>query len=428
MKKGVKILSFGVLAFILGAAAGAVVWVILKVMNIGVELLWEIFPEKMGLKNCIIYNIAVCLVGGLIIGLWQRRYGLLPENMEQVMGRIKREGFYPYDKLHIIAVSALLPLIFGGALGPEAGLTGLIVGLCYFVGDRLKYKADEVVALAETGMSAVLGVIFGAPLFGIVGNLEPDNWSRSERRRLADKKTRVFLYIIGVLGGLAVMLVFGMLPGSSGGGLPRFDMHHQIGPGQWKWFPVLLIMGVIFGLLYMIIDRITEAIGKGLERYRIVSCMIAGLAVAVLGYFLPLTMFSGEHQMGELMDLWQDYSVMVLLLSAIGKILLVNLCINLGWRGGNIFPLIFAGTTVGYAMAAVVGMDGAVAVAVTVAALYAYIMRKPLTVAAVLLLCFPVTYIIPVLAAAFIASKVPVPSVLLKTHDGKHGKNDEAPA
>lgn len=427
MKKGMKILSFGVLAFILGAAAGAVVWVILKVMNIGINLIWELLPEKMGLENCIIYNIVACLVGGLIIGLWQRRYGPLPENMEQVMGRIKREGFYPYDKLHIIAVSALLPLIFGGTLGPEAGLTGLIVGLCYFVGDRLKYKADEVNALAETGMAAALGVIFGAPLFGIVGNLEPDNWSRSERRRLADKKTRVFLYIMGVLGGLAVMMGLGMLTGSSGG-LPRFDMHHQIGLSQWKWFPVLLIMGVIFGLLYLTVDRITYAIGKGLQKYRIVSCMIAGLAVAVLGYFLPLTMFSGEHQMGELMDLWQDYSVTVLLLSAIGKILLVNLCINLGWRGGNIFPLIFAGTMVGYAMAAVVGMNGSVAVAVTVASLYAYIMRKPLTVAAVLLLCFPVTYIIPVLAAAFITSKVPVPSVLLKIQDGKHEKNDEVSA
>lgn len=427
MKKGAKILSFGLLAFILGAAAGAVVWIILKVMNVGIDLLWEFLPEKLGMENCIIYNLVICLAGGVVIGMWQRKYGLLPENMEQVMGRVKREGFYPYDRLHIIAAAALLPLIFGGALGPEAGLTGLIVGLCYFVGDKLKYKADEVAALAETGMAAALGVIFAAPLFGIVGNLEPDNWSRSERRRLADKKTRVFLYIMGVLGGLAVMMGLGKLLGSSGG-LPRFDMHHQIGIEQWKWFPVLLITGMIFGLLYMAVDRITEAIGKRLLNYRIISCMIAGVAVAVMGYFLPLTMFSGEHQMGELMVQWHDYSPMVLILSAIGKILLVNLCINLGWRGGNIFPLIFAGTTVGYAMAAVVGMDGALAVAVTVAALYAYIMRKPFTVAAVLLLCFPVTYIIPVLVSAFIASRVPVPSKLLKNNANENKSKTEISA
>ena len=113
------------------------------------------------------------------------------------------------------------------------------------------------------------------------------------------------------------------------------------------------------------------------------------------------------------MNDWHTYSVAVLLLSAIGKIVLVNFCINLGWRGGNIFPMIFAGVTAGYAVAAVVGMDGSIAVAVAAAAMYAYIMRKPLTVAAVLLLCFPVTYIIPILASSFVASKIPAPKKLL---------------
>ena len=84
----------------------------------------------------------------------------------------------------------------------------------------------------------------------------------------------------------------------------------------------------------------------------------------------------------------------------------------MGWLGGNIFPLIFSGVSAGYALAAVVGMDGTVAVAVTVAALCSYVMRKPVTVTAVLLLCFPVTYIIPILAAGFIASKIPVPGIL----------------
>lgn len=67
------------------------------------------------------YNICVCLIGGLLIGLWQRKYGILPDDMEQVMGKVKATGGYPYNNLPVIAVAALLPLIFGGALGPEAG-------------------------------------------------------------------------------------------------------------------------------------------------------------------------------------------------------------------------------------------------------------------------------------------------------------------
>ena len=68
----------------------------------------------------------------------------------------------------------------------------------------------------------------------------------------------------------------------------------------------------------------------------------------------------------------------------------------------------------GFAAAMATGADGAFAVAATAAALCGYIMRKPVTVIAVLLLCFPVTYIPPLAIGAFAASKIPVPEILKK--------------
>ena len=54
----------------------------------------------------------------------------------------------------VVLVCAFLPLVFGSSVGPEAGLTGIIAGLCYWVGDNVKYAkehADEAMAniLAE---------------------------------------------------------------------------------------------------------------------------------------------------------------------------------------------------------------------------------------------------------------------------------------
>ena len=93
----------------------------------------------------------------------------------------------------------------------------------------------------------------------------------------------------------------------------------------------------------------------------------------------------------------------------LAKMLLVNLCISLGWRGGSIFPLIFSGVAAGYAFAAITGIDPNFAVAAMTAGLYGYVSRKPVMTVAVLLMCFPPVYIFPLAGAAVIASKVPIP-------------------
>ena len=178
MNKQGKIALIAILSAVLGAVSSAVIWLILKVMSLGMDFLWTILPAKLGAEHNLAYMLAVTIIGGIIIGLWQKKFGLLPEELPQVMGRVKKEGSYPYDNLHILIVSALLPLIFGGVIGPEAGLTGVIVGLCCWIGDRLKCKGDELAALAQSSMGAALG------LFSTLRSLEScETWASTAKRR-----------------------------------------------------------------------------------------------------------------------------------------------------------------------------------------------------------------------------------------------------
>ena len=247
MNKTGKIILISLLSAVLGGSSGAVLWAVLKIMDLGMEMLWTVIPERAGLEHSLVYMLAVTLTGGLIIGLWQRRYGLLPEEMPQVMARVKSEGGYPYDRLHILIVSALLPLIFGGVIGPEAGLTGVIAGLCCFVGDRLKYKGDALAALAQTGICATLGVIFNAPLFGIVRNMDEDaerrgkNDQGKDRVRLVSRPVRIFIYCMGAAGGMLAFRGLGELTGGGAMGLPRFGAEHDISLIQWAWMPAIIV-------------------------------------------------------------------------------------------------------------------------------------------------------------------------------------------
>jgi len=405
-----NMILYVLLATVLGAAAGALVWLLLRIMNISIDLVWHTIPEYVG--NEVVYTFGACLLGGLLIGLWQKKFGIYPEELEEVMHELKTTGSYPYSKIPMMSVAALLPLIFGGCLGPEAGLTGIIVGLCCWVGDRLKYKGREIREIAEAGMAATLGVIFASPFVGIAFNYESgaaeEKEEFTEEQKADFKKIKKLVYIMAVAGGLGAMKLLGDIF-SGGSGIPRFGRDVDITVDDWKWFIVVFAAGLIAGLIYAIVHKVTVMIGNRLIDRRVISCMLAGLCLAVIGVISPWTMFSGEHQMGELMEVWQEETAAGLILITVLKLVLVNLCINLGWKGGHIFPVIFSGVSLGYAMAMILGIEPVFAVAVSTAALCGYIMRKPVMVIGVLLLCFPVTIIVPLAAAAYLGSIIPVP-------------------
>ncbi|MCC6093943.1 MAG: hypothetical protein LIV24_02810 [Eubacterium sp.] len=117
-----------------GAVTGAIVWGFLRICEFGREILWKFIP---GAVSVPFYPVIVCLAGGILIGLFQRRFGVYPEELGAVLGKIRKEHFYPYSHMPVLVVSALFPLILGASVGPEAGLTGIIAGLCYWMGERV---------------------------------------------------------------------------------------------------------------------------------------------------------------------------------------------------------------------------------------------------------------------------------------------------
>lgn len=410
MNNKTNFLLLGLFSLFLGALSGVVLWAVLQVMNGGITLIWELAPSYLAFGDSVFYPLVVCMAGGVLIGVIQKRYGAIPETMHQVMATVKAEGGYAGKRVWVLIVALLLPIIFGGAIGPEAGLSGVIAALWTFVSRNINIRGLQLEAMAETGIVATLGAIFGAPLFGIAEAVEPDNASEHYRDKLLSKKARIYLYGFGVIGIFAGMKLLAPL-GSTSEGLPRFSRYHAIGWSQWKWAVALILLGMLMALLYAAFNGLSEKLAVLLEGRAILAAVLAGALLGLVGFFLPETMFSGETGLHSLLGEWRSYTAGALLLIAVLKGLLSTLCINLGWRGGNIFPIIYMGAAAGYAFALAVNaggsaLDGSFAVALVLAAMYGFLSQKPVTVLAVLLLCFPVTYILPIAVAAFVSAKL----------------------
>lgn len=113
---------------LLGSIVGATVWLFLVTINIGIHFIWGYLPEV--LSSPAYYTLCVTIIGGVLVGLSQKYFGTYPRLMPEVMTEYKKAGRIEYRFVHQATLTAIIVLIFGASLGPEAALVGIIGGLC----------------------------------------------------------------------------------------------------------------------------------------------------------------------------------------------------------------------------------------------------------------------------------------------------------
>lgn len=395
-------LLFLLYTVILGAIVGAIIWVFLRVMNWGIELLWDFVPSHIEFP---LYTLCVCTAGGVLIGIWKRKFGDYPEELKVVLGRVKKTGRYPYSNIFSTIGSALFPLIIGASVGPEAGLTGIIAGLCSWVGDKLKRFRKEVEELTAIGLSATLGTIFRSPMFGFIEPIESDNDT------VLPKTSKIVLYFAAILSSFGVFIllnqIFGIKVGMENLEAVRLE------PLKYLYALPLAISGIAAGWLFFAFEKLCSFIKKKTASFTVLRAAAGGLLLGISGTFLPLTMFSGEHQIGEVIENIKTIGAVTLLVVAVVKLLLTNICISSGLKGGHFFPVIFCGVAIGCASSLIINVDPVFCAAVVTSALVGHTLKKPLATVLLLMIVFPVR-LIPIMLFASVAARfIPTPAKLL---------------
>ncbi|MEE3334508.1 MAG: chloride channel protein [Ruminococcus sp.] len=244
----------------------------------------------------------------------------------------------------------------------------------------IKRYYKEASDLAAIGASATLATIFRSPMFGFVEPLE------GEADAKLPKASKTVLYILATLSSFGIFIGLNRLTGG-GTGFPSIG-YGEIRITDYLWGLALTLAGAALGAVFLAFEKLSHLL-LGLVKNVVIRCAIGGLALGGIGTLLPLTMFSSEHQIEEILENGACLGVFTLLLIAVTKLFLTSVCISSGLKGGHFFPVIFSGIAAGSALSIIIGIDSGFCMAAVTAALLGSTIRKPVAVTLLLLILFP---------------------------------------
>ncbi|HJS18610.1 MAG TPA: chloride channel protein [Anaerolineales bacterium] len=370
--KPVSYIRLLVLVVLIGVISAVITFAFITLVHLGTELVWEETTLSSGLDPRL-FTLLVCTLGGLLVGLLVRLFGDHTGIFAEMMLEFGRTGRFEYRTAPGMVVTALVSLIAGASLGPEAPLADACGGIGTWVSDRLKLNDKETRAMGYSGVSGMLAAFITAPLGGAVLGLESAKGGTGETR-----KEYFWVLFPSLLASAAATVVFVLLSGAFFQTLYRFpDYVPQMND---LFFAVPLgLLGGLMGMLFMTSLRRLQQFFLPMKDRLVLRGLIGGLGMGVIGALLPLTLYSGEVQIVDLMSRAAEIGVVMLTVLSLAKLFATALLLATGWKGGYIFPLMFASVAMGLAVDQLFpNIPVAVTVAATMAGALVAALRAPL--------------------------------------------------
>jgi H+/Cl- antiporter ClcA len=263
----------------------------------------------------------------------------------------------------LVLLATVATNLFGGSAGREGTAIQMSASLTDGGARLLHLSREERRTLLVAGMSAGFGAVFGVPLAGAVFGMEVQSIGRVRYEALVPSLT-------GALVGDLVVRGLGI--------------HHtptpQLGPVDLD--AVLLVKialaGVVFGLVgavFIEAVHLVKRLGVRMTAWPPARPLIGGAIVIALTFLVGNRHYNGLSVplAVDALD-GNDPGVQVFAL----KLLFTAVTLGFGFYGGEVTPLLVIGSTLGAALAAVLGLPVALLAAIGYVAVFAGAANVPL--------------------------------------------------
>jgi H+/Cl- antiporter ClcA len=315
------------LSSLVGAACGVASAVFLSVLEKATEI-------REG-HHWLLY----CLpLGGLIVGSVYHFYGRSVEGGNNLIIDEFHDpkSVIPFRMAPLVLIGTVFTHLFGGSAGRE----GTAVQMGGSIADQFAhfFKMDRVErrTLLMAGMSGGFGSVFGVPFAGTIFGLEVLSIGRLHLWAIVECAVSAFVahFVTLALGIHHTPYLHPVL------NLPSTDV-------AIAW---AIVAGIIFGGAARLFAILTETIkntSKKIVPYLPLRAILGGAIISLIFFLIPIT--SRYAGLGVPLIV-ESLKTPVPLYDWAGKLVLTALTLGLGFKGGEVTPLLFIGAALGNAL------------------------------------------------------------------------------
>ena len=370
-KQNVTILLSG---FCLSSLIALVAFLFLMAEKFGSHLLWGSWGHSVPFPN--LYKGLLLLIGGLLVFALKKKWGSLPRTSHELMEELKAEQTVNYRHTWRSLVLALIILVLGAGVGPEAALLGAVIAYSIWQADKLRYLEANRGQLKHLSLKDKLVRLFHPSQYLLT-------YPASQKG--TDKKKRLFFIVNGLIIFVLLMRMTEQ---------PSFIT--KLGDSQWQAAELVLILplmlyGLLFGTVYRWLMKKIKGSLKKLPLPLIGKILLGAVAIFGVAVFAPSLLFSGQHAMHSVVEMGLELPVLALFGLSLLKLIFLDICLETGWTGGDIFPITFASILQGFTFAQLLpGYDPLFVVLVVSLSLAVTLLQKEWLAGIFISLFFPI--------------------------------------
>ncbi|HET9344403.1 MAG TPA: ion channel protein [Candidatus Limnocylindrales bacterium] len=328
------LLALVIPGIVVGAASAVILIAVTAVATWLEDIVWTTIPTALGMPGdapgwIVLVLTLTGLAVGAVVTFVPGHAGPDPATTGLA------EPPMPPHVLPGLALALILVLAGGVSLGPENPILGINIGLAVAIGLRV-LPGLPAAAWSGLAFAGTIGAMFGTPLAAALLLSEQPG---DPGRPLWD---RLFGPLVAAGAGTMTML---LLSGESF----VLDVAPYASPQ-----PIDLVSGSLIavavaaaGMAAVYAFPLVHAAFRRLGR-PLVSLLVGGLVLGVLGVLGgPISLFKGLEQMKELTERAAEFSPAALVLLGVIKLVALLVASGSGFRGGRIFPSVFAAVALG---------------------------------------------------------------------------------